>query len=255
MKSSKKDKIIQMTKAICKDSETAHNLIKNGIEIGYMRHKAVEYEHKPKLIVCYDCGGYNHIKGSNKCKKEKICINCSSKVHSSYDCPHKGQKEGVKCPNCNEAHPATYAGCVHFKKAISNLYKNQNKPTSNFESNTNKSYSAITTSSENRIIDMIKKLTESTKDEIIKEINDKLKVLNEKISVQNMKCREGFEVVEKLLNEHELRIEDNTNIITSALNETFYAIMNHFASGKTTDVKEIKEKHTNYMNQLFQLET
>ena len=199
-----------------------------------MRHKAVEYEHKPKLIVCYDCGGYNHIKGSNKCKKEKICINCSSKDHSSYDCPHKGQKEGVKCPNCNEAHPATYAGCVHFKKAISNLYRNQNKPISNIERNTNKSYSAITTSSENRIIDMIKKSTESTKDEIIKEINDKLKVLNEKISVQNMKCREDFEAAEKLLNKHELRIEDNTNRITSALNETFYAIMNHFASGKTT---------------------
>ena len=49
---------------------------------------------------------------------------------------------------------------------------------------------------------------------ICDKINDKLKVLNEKISVQNMKCSEGFEAVEKLLNDHELRIEDNTNRIT-----------------------------------------
>lgn len=112
---------LNMVKAICKDETTRSNLLKNQtIKIGHIRHRVTEFVIKPKLNVCYQCGGFNHFAKSGKCKKN-IFIVCSSIKHSRKDFPNKENKELFQCLNCNNNHPATYAGCEHFKNFLSKL--------------------------------------------------------------------------------------------------------------------------------------
>lgn len=109
LKSHKKDKIINMVKAVCKNEVVLSKLIKEGIKIGYIKHRAEQFIKKPTLIMCYKCGFNGHT--SVKCRNNLKCIRCSKTDHESKDCPIKGNLEDYVCPNCNEPHPATYAGC------------------------------------------------------------------------------------------------------------------------------------------------
>ena len=263
IKSNKRDNIIQMVKAICRDTETAANLIKEGVKIGYMKHKVETYIFTPKLLVCYACGGFNHTKNSNKCKLEKKCIKCSNRDHESFDCPQKGKREGLCCPNCNESHPATYAGCSVFKIALTNIHKKSSNELKSYKASNNKNsrqlltpklYSDIaSTSSESRIIDIIEKSATEIKDEI-KQLNSKFITIEKELKDQITNYTNNAIEVNKTLNAHESVMDDDLNKLAIGINESFHLIMNCINKTQGFGIKETKEKYTTSINQLFKSE-
>ena len=42
-----------MTKAISKDENVLNKLTRDGIKIGYIKHRIEKFIRKPKLIMCY----------------------------------------------------------------------------------------------------------------------------------------------------------------------------------------------------------
>ena len=68
-------------------------------------------------ISLFKCQQFGH--GARSClATENVCPLCSGTGHKQDDCPNK---ESVKCPNCDGAHPATSKECPAFiteKKAL-----------------------------------------------------------------------------------------------------------------------------------------
>lgn len=69
--SNRKDRKLNFVKAICTNYSMAECLIKNGLKLNYKKHQVSEFINKPKLIVCFNCGGFNHTVKSQRCKKNK----------------------------------------------------------------------------------------------------------------------------------------------------------------------------------------
>lgn len=119
MKSQIKDKQLNIIIGTCESNEDVIRLSNmNKINIGLMRYKIEKLERKIKVIICYKCGKPNHT--AENCRNQAKCIRCSSLEHTSKDCPAKDNREQYRCPNCPGKHPATYAGCPEFKRAIIN---------------------------------------------------------------------------------------------------------------------------------------
>jgi hypothetical protein len=232
IKSIKKDKTINMVKAICNNSITAKNLITSKIKIGYERFRVAEFKRKKTLIVCYDCALFGHKQGSNKCKGIK-CYGCGSKDHIRFNCPDKDDRSKDKCPNCDGNHPATYAGCQVFKQQLNKLYgKKQNN---NHNRNKDK---LVTASSSNKDVDLnkfnyTKKDTKKNKsiDDLFNELqktNDEIKKTNKSINNLNnnllAKIEGGFDEVEIYLRNLEDRILFNNSSIISFMIHSFYKL-------------------------------
>lgn len=73
----------------------------------------VEETYNP--IVCYNCYKYGHItKNCTNERKERSCLNCTSRSHQAKDC-----KANSKCLNCENGNHKTFSfSCPHYRKAI-----------------------------------------------------------------------------------------------------------------------------------------
>ena len=71
------------------------------IFLGFERFDVTPYIPLPRR--CFKCQQFGH--GARTCRAtENVCPLCSGTGHKQDDCPNK---ESVKCPNCDGAHPAT----------------------------------------------------------------------------------------------------------------------------------------------------
>ena len=78
------------------------------IFLGFERFDVTPYI--PLLRRCFKCQQFGH--GARTCRAtENVCPLCSGTGHKQDDCPNK---ESVKCPNCDGAHPATSKECPVF---------------------------------------------------------------------------------------------------------------------------------------------
>ena len=108
-------------KRIFKESDHLHNAIEKGIYIQdlclILRVERARAP-KPRPLQCYQCWGYGHT--AAKCKSDKICRQCSSKITSENDHKSCGNK---KCCNCGSLdHNATsHSDCPMYKKIMQKL--------------------------------------------------------------------------------------------------------------------------------------
>ena len=78
------------------------------ISLGFERFDVTPYIPLPRR--CFKCQQFGH--GASTCRAtENVCPLCSGTGHKQDDCPNK---ESVKCPNCDGAHPATSKECPAF---------------------------------------------------------------------------------------------------------------------------------------------
>lgn len=130
IKSMRKEVEIYVVKALCVNEKTAQDFIETGfIQIGLRRLKVKKYERPTKTVVCFKCAKFNHI--ASNCKSKIIkCFKCAGE-HEATDCPLKTiesvEPDKYNCPNCNEHHPATYAGCKKFKENLTKLKAKKQK--------------------------------------------------------------------------------------------------------------------------------
>lgn len=76
------------------------------VSIGWSQCSVRSYIPRPRR--CFKCQAFGH--GANTCRKEiAICFNCAEETHE-LPC-----NRPANCPNCEEAHPATYISCVAYK--------------------------------------------------------------------------------------------------------------------------------------------
>ncbi|KAJ8045836.1 hypothetical protein HOLleu_08934 [Holothuria leucospilota] len=85
-------------------------LIKEGIILGYQKHRVEKYAELPTILQCYRCQGFGHT--FHKCENEQKCLRCGDN-HSIKNC--KKEKAEKKCANCGGDHISSYKGCpVYF---------------------------------------------------------------------------------------------------------------------------------------------
>lgn len=214
LKSINPDKITHMTIITCKNNTTKNQLLdRKKIKIGLIIYNIVQFEKKrPLLIICYSCGKPNHTRNSCRSKSKK-CIRCSSTDHTSKDCHNKNDKDKLKCPNCNEKHPATYAGCLKYQEFLT-------KKTNSVDFNRNpnrqlpNSYAATAREIEPNSVSEIKKhitteqqslrsLIELQNKEIFN-LKDKVNTLEKFISTNNLKLVESFVEISKTIMVNEI---------------------------------------------------
>lgn len=215
-----KDKKINIIKAVCKDTSVAKKLISEGLKLNYKRHKVEEFIFKPKLIVCFNCGDFNHTAKSQRCKKKTICINCCSEDHSSSECPNRDDRNKLKCPNCQLNHPATYAGCQVFKAALSAIYASKN----------NNLAGANERSTQAKFPVVVKTQTESShSSSLLAEIKSEFRNLNAK-----------FDQVHSLIENEKNKRENETKEIKMSIEKNEYMIKNSVNKLVTTMIKSFK---------------
>lgn len=197
MKSQIKDKQLNIIIGTCESNEDVIRLSNmNKINIGLMRYKIEKLERKIKVIICYKCGKPNHT--AENCRNQAKCIRCSSLEHTSNDCPAKDNREQYRCPNCPGKHPATYAGCPEFKRAIinKNSYSNRLKQNSNHNNSTetnqlsDKQYSNIISTTNNQF-DNLNKRIEEIKTSFEETVNKRFETETKKINktIRNVSIR------------------------------------------------------------------
>ncbi len=245
IKSIKKEKSINMVKAICNTSITAKNLISSKIKIGYERYKVAEFTRKKKLIVCYDCSKFGHKRGSNKCNGIQ-CYGCGSKDHTRFNCPDKDDRSKDKCPNCNGNHPATYAGCSVFKNQLNKMYGN-NKQTKNKV--------PLKNSTSNNEVDLNKfnYTNKSTSNKSLDDIYEEIKKTNENFNKLNFSLQEkisnSFNKVETRIKKIEDRSVHFNNVMIKFVIKNFYMLAEKLITNKNllnnykTTFGEIFSKH------------
>lgn len=94
------------------DKEQQQTLIKQGLYLGYSKHKTEEYNEPPQVTQCFKCQLFGHT--HHTCKNQTRCLRCGEN-HRVKECPE--QKENTKCANCSGSHAALYKGCPKFKEA------------------------------------------------------------------------------------------------------------------------------------------
>ena len=114
-----------MIKATCSSTLEYDNILKNGIKTGYKLYRETRFIRKPNIKICYNCSKHGHI--AKYWKHQSICSNCGLKDHTKTECPETNDPEKInlKCPNCNDKHPATYAGCSKYQDISKKLRENE----------------------------------------------------------------------------------------------------------------------------------
>ncbi|CAL4219673.1 unnamed protein product [Meganyctiphanes norvegica] len=80
------------------------------IFLGSQRYEVEPYVED--VIQCYNCQKTGHI--AKKCKSISVCSFCSKKGHRKSDRVCRTRRPC--CANCEGPHPATYRGCITFKR-------------------------------------------------------------------------------------------------------------------------------------------
>ena len=101
----------------CPDQETKTDLLKNGLTIGYHKHKVTNYEPK-NVQQCFKCQKFGHT--THNCPNSDTCRKCSEN-HPAKSC----KTDEPKCPNCQGPHPSTFKGCPKYKEEIKKVQLKQ----------------------------------------------------------------------------------------------------------------------------------
>ena len=117
-----------LLKVIFYFSETADNMVANGLQVHYQKSekRCIERELYIPISPCYKCYSYSHLK--NNCDKPenyKICSNCSREGHLFLMC--KSIK--LRCINCKGEHRTLAARCPKRKEIIRNKIKERKERT------------------------------------------------------------------------------------------------------------------------------
>ena len=110
MFSAKTGQAIRKVKLLCPDQKSKEDFMKNGIVLGYNRHKVVNYINNSKVIQCFKCQAFGHM--SSRCSESQKCKKCGGN-HSHKDCIQVINQ----CVNCKGDHPASFKGCPAYQKA------------------------------------------------------------------------------------------------------------------------------------------
>ena len=112
-------------KITLENEEAQRRVLKNGIYLGYERHKCLAPfgERKDEktddgITQCFRCQKWDPDHNSGRCNAKQACLWCGDE-HFHRECPHfqKRDKGRAKCANCNEAHPAWTKTCQAFLTA------------------------------------------------------------------------------------------------------------------------------------------
>ncbi|KAJ8043658.1 hypothetical protein HOLleu_10853 [Holothuria leucospilota] len=96
--------------------------MKEGLILGYQKHRVEEYREPPTVIQCYKCQSFGHT--YHNCSSIQKCLRCGEE-HNIKDC--KKEKIQKKCANCQGDHIAMYKGCPAYQKARSEAKETQPK--------------------------------------------------------------------------------------------------------------------------------
>lgn len=94
--------------------------VKNGVFLGFQRHRCEESNRKPNVIQCFKCQGYGHV--SKECPNTLKCLRCSGD-HTVKDC--QTPKEEPVCANCSEKHASIYKGCRIYQTEVNKVVEKQ----------------------------------------------------------------------------------------------------------------------------------
>ncbi|KAJ8049973.1 hypothetical protein HOLleu_02961 [Holothuria leucospilota] len=111
------------------DEMDSVDLLKDGLVLGYQKHRIEKYNELPNVMQCFKCQGFGHT--YYKCPNVQKCLRCGDD-HNIKNCPK--EREQKKCANCGGNHISMYKGCPEFIKARQELK----------QQNTTKSYAEAT---------------------------------------------------------------------------------------------------------------
>lgn len=94
--------------------------VKNGVILGFQKHRCEESNRKPNVVQCFKCQGYGHV--SKDCPNTLKCLRCSGE-HTVKDC--QKPKEDPVCANCNEKHASIYKGCRVYQSEVNKVVEKQ----------------------------------------------------------------------------------------------------------------------------------
>ena len=88
-------------------------MLKEGVFIGYTRHRVEPYHELPQVTQCFKCQGFGHV-FSNCPETQPKCLRCGGN-HNHKQCTK--EKEDKRCVNCGGDHVALYKGCPKYREA------------------------------------------------------------------------------------------------------------------------------------------
>ncbi|KAJ8041790.1 Nucleic-acid-binding protein from mobile element jockey [Holothuria leucospilota] len=99
-------------KIILEDITEKNQLMKEGLILGYQKHRVENYKEPPTIIQCFKCQSFGHT--YHNCSSASKCLRCGEEHNIKIV---KKKKSKKKCANCQGDHIAMYKGCPAYQKA------------------------------------------------------------------------------------------------------------------------------------------